>query len=61
MTVLQTYAAGCAIWALLMLWAATTAPADVVRHLTVRGAVVSAIAWPVALMLLISMRLGRRA
>jgi len=60
MTTLQLYAIGCAVWSLLMLWVAQTAPVSDVRRLTVRGAVISVLAWPVALTLLFAMRLGRR-
>jgi hypothetical protein len=56
MTALQLYAAGCAIWALLMLWAATTTPAAAVRHLKFHGAVLSVVVWPVMLILLIFRR-----
>ena len=56
MTALQVYAAGCAIWSLLLLFAASAADANTTRRLRFHGAVLSVAAWPVMLILLIFRR-----
>lgn len=56
MTALQIYASGCAVWSLLLLFAASVSDAAIRRRLKFKAAVLSVAAWPVSLMLLIFRR-----
>lgn len=55
MTALQFYAVGCAIWSLLLLFAASRADARTLRSLRFNGAVISVVMWPVMLILVVLM------
>lgn len=56
MTALQFYAAGCAIWSLLLLRVAYRAPVTALRTVTFHSAVLSVVVWPVMLILILMRR-----
>ena len=60
MTIMQIYAAGCAGFALLFLWAAIIGDAKEVRKMSMQGVVYATIFWPFALPYLLFRMIARR-